>query len=62
MRYTFLALLALLLSACASGPPKPVTCDGSNLRPINPGYSVQYQPKADVSSAAPASAASAAHP
>lgn len=61
MRLLLLASLTLLLAACASGPKKPVTCDGSNLRPINPGYSVQYEPKAVIPKA-PASSASAAQP
>lgn len=38
MRLAFLILTTSLLTACASGPAKLPSCDGSNLRPINPGY------------------------
>ena len=38
MRLAFFALTTLLFTACASGPAKLPSCDGSNLRPINPGY------------------------
>jgi hypothetical protein len=37
-----------LLAACASGPPKLPSCDGSSLRPINPGYAAEAQPASNA--------------
>jgi hypothetical protein len=36
MRFAFAVFTALFLVACAAGSSKLPSCDGSNLRPINP--------------------------
>lgn len=41
MRVAVIAL-PILLAACASGPAKPPSCDGTNMRPINAGYPATY--------------------
>jgi hypothetical protein len=48
MQLASLVLATLLLAACASGPPKLPTCDGSSLRPINPGYAAEAQPASNA--------------
>ncbi len=42
MRVIAIAAVTLLLGACATGPDKPPSCDGTNLKPVNAGYPSTY--------------------